>query len=334
MASLKEQFEMTDTDWNPQIFPVVENIRNVMIGKDNVIRLVLVSLLASGHCLLEDVPGVGKTMMVRATARSLGCDWKRLQFTPDMLPSDVTGVSIYQQHASDFQFRPGPIFAQIVLADEINRTSPKTQSALLEALEEKHVTVDGISHSLPSPFFVLATENPIDFEGTFPLPEAQLDRFLMKIRMGYPSFDDEMKILSVQRLGHPIDHLQPVATPDAIMQWRKRVEEITVHDQVQAYLVRLVQATRSHRLIELGASPRASLALYKAAQAYAFIANRQFVIPDDIRQLAPFVLAHRLLLSADARFSEVGVEQVLQEIIDSVSVPMIEEIELVKSGAK
>lgn len=309
-------------DWNPALAAVVGNISKVIVGKQEVIRLLLVGMLAGGHCLIEDVPGVGKTMMVRAAARSLGCDFKRIQFTPDLLPSDVTGVSIFNQRTQAFEFRPGPVFAQIVLADEINRTSPKTQSALLEALEEHSVSVDGATYALPSPFFVLATENPIEFEGTFSLPEAQLDRFLLKISMGYPSFTDEVDILDRQRLTPPIDHLLPVATPQDVLEWRRACQEVHVDRAVRHYLVRLVQSTRQHPNLYLGASPRASIALFKAAQAWAYVCGRGYVVPDDVRALAAPVLAHRLLLSQDAQWSGVTVQHVLEQIISQTPVPI------------
>ena len=310
-------------DWNDELKKVVDNVSKVIVGKEDVIRLVLVALLAGGHCLIEDVPGVGKTMLVRAVARSLGCDFRRIQFTPDLLPSDVSGVSIYNQRTQEFEFRPGPIFGQVVLADEINRTSPKTQSALLEALEEHSVSADGITYSLPKPFFVLATENPIEFEGTFPLPEAQLDRFLLKFSMGYPSLEDEVAILSrQQRTTHPIEDLTAVAGPKDILQWRNQVTEVRVEPTVRHYLVRIVQATRNHPSVYLGASPRASLALFKAAQAMAFVNGRDYVIPDDIRYLASYVLSHRILLSADARLSGIDVDKLVEEVLHHIPVPM------------
>lgn len=310
-------------DWNDELKKVVDNVSKVIVGKEDVIRLVLVALLAGGHCLIEDVPGVGKTMLVRAVARSLGCDFRRIQFTPDLLPSDVSGVSIYNQKTQEFEFRPGPIFGQVVLADEINRTSPKTQSALLEALEEHSVSADGITYSLPKPFFVLATENPIEFEGTFPLPEAQLDRFLLKFSMGYPSLEDEVAILSrQQRTTHPIEDLTAVAGPKDILQWRNQVTEVRVEPTVRHYLVRIVQATRNHPSVYLGASPRASLALFKAAQAMAFVNGRDYVIPDDIRYLASYVLSHRILLSADARLSGIDVDKLVEEVLHHIPVPM------------
>jgi len=310
--------------WNPLLQPVADNIEQVIIGKDDVVRLVCVALLAGGHCLIEDVPGVGKTMLVRAVAKSMGCDFRRIQFTPDLLPSDVTGVSIYNQKTQEFEFRAGPVFGQIVLADEINRTSPKTQSALLEALEERNVTADGQTYALPQPFMVLATENPIEFEGTFPLPEAQLDRFLLKFSMGYPTLADELSILEKQQRRHPIEDLQAVAGPADVLYWREQVAEVHVTAALRQYLVGIVQATRSHDKVYLGASPRASIALFKSAQALAYVCGRDYVVPDDIRYLAPFVLSHRLLLSADARLSGVDVATVVESIVAARPVPVFQ----------
>jgi len=310
--------------WNPEIKEIVANVSKVIVGKEEIIRLVLVALLAGGHCLIEDVPGVGKTMIVRATAKSLGCEFKRIQFTPDLLPSDVTGVSIYNQKSQEFEFREGPIFGQIVLADEINRTSPKTQSALLEALEEQSVTADGVTYRLPAPFFVLATENPIEFEGTFPLPEAQLDRFLLKFTMGYPSFEDEVSILELQATAHPIESLEAVVGPEDVMRWRKECAKVQISMEIRHYLVRIVHGTRNHPNIYLGASPRASIALYKSAQALAFINGRSYAVPDDIRFLAPYVLEHRILLAADARLSGVDTSHLVRDIVGKVPVPVLQ----------
>lgn len=310
--------------WHPEVEPVIENIRKVIVGKDNVIRLVLTALLAGGHCLIEDVPGVGKTMLVRATAKTLGCHFRRIQFTPDLLPSDVTGVSIYNQKTQSFEFRPGPIFGQVVLADEINRTSPKTQSALLQALEEHAITADGETFDLPKPFFVLATENPIEFEGTFPLPEAQLDRFLLKFQMGYPSVEQELQILVDQQKRHPIEELEAVIDPATILRWRQEVRETRVDPAIQRYIVDLVSRTRQHDDVYLGASPRASIALFRAAQAVAFIASRTFVVPDDVRFLAPHVLGHRLLLTADARLSGLDAHDVVEQLLQRVPLPAVQ----------
>lgn len=316
----KAQFDT----WNRGLKAVVDNVAKVIVGKDDVIRLVMVALLAGGHCLLEDVPGVGKTMLVRAIAKSLGCEFKRIQFTPDLLPSDVTGVSIYNQKTQEFEFRPGPIFGQVVLADEINRTSPKTQSALLEALEESSVSADGQTYALSSPFFVLATENPIEFEGTFPLPEAQLDRFLLRLSIGYPSLHDEVDILTRQQLRHPIQSIESVATPGDVLVWRNKSAEIHVEESVCRYIVQIVQATRTHQSVYLGASPRASIALFKAAQALAYICARDYVVPDDVRYLAPYVLQHRVLLSADARLSGVQVPVLVNELVSRISIPVLQ----------
>ncbi|RIV18875.1 MoxR family ATPase [Alicyclobacillaceae bacterium I2511] len=302
---------------------VVDNVEQVIVGKQEVVRLALVAVLAGGHVLIEDVPGVGKTMLVRALARSLGCEFKRIQFTPDLLPSDVTGVSIYNQKTQEFEFRPGPVFGQMVLADEINRTSPKTQSALLEAMEEFNVTADGQTYPLPQPFTVLATENPIEFEGTFPLPEAQLDRFLLKFSMGYPTVQEEVALLDRNRLGQPIDAIQPVTTPQKVLVWREECANVWVNPEVRHYLVEVITATRKHAHVYLGASPRASLALFKTAQALAWINGRDYVIPDDVRLLAPYVLAHRILLTAEARLSGASVADLVAEVLSRVPVPQL-----------
>lgn len=324
VLALKTLQESPLESWNPAIVPVVENISKVIVGKEDVVRLVCVALLAGGHCLIEDVPGVGKTMLVRAVAKTLGCEFRRIQFTPDLLPSDVTGISIYNQKTGEFEFRSGPIFGQIVLADEINRTSPKTQSALLESLEERSVTADGNTYTLPQPFMVLATENPIEFEGTFPLPEAQLDRFLLKFTIGYPSLGDELNILDRQRVRHPIEDLSAVTSAETVIDWKRQASEVFVDPAVRRYLVEIVQGTRKHGKVYLGASPRASIALFKAAQALAFVTGRDYVVPDDIRYLAPYVLSHRLLLSADARLSGMEVADVVSEIVAHVPVPVLQ----------
>ena len=300
---------------------VVDNVEQVIVGKQEVVRLTLVAVLAGGHALIEDVPGVGKTMLVRALARSLGCEFKRIQFTPDLLPSDVTGVSIYNQKNQEFEFRPGPVFGQVVLADEINRTSPKTQSALLEAMEEFNVTADGRTYTLPQPFTVLATENPIEFEGTFPLPEAQLDRFLVKFSMGYPTIKEEVAMLDRNRLDQPIHTIEPVATPQEVLAWRAECTNVWVAPEVRRYLVEIIAATRKHAHVYLGASPRASLALFKASQSLAWMSGRNYVVPDDVRTLAPYVLAHRILLTAEARLSGASVTDVVTEVLSKVSVP-------------
>ena len=274
---------------------IIENIEKVMIGKKHVAELSIVALLAQGHVLLEDVPGVGKTMMVRSLAKSIGASFKRIQFTPDLLPSDVLGVSIYNPKTLEFEFRPGPLMGNIVLADEINRTSPKTQAALLEGMEEAAVTVDGETIEIPKPFFVMATQNPIEYEGTYPLPEAQLDRFLLKLKMGYPDILDEIEVLRRAESKKPIDTLDAVVSLEELLTLQQAVKDIHVDDLVKQYIVTLAQATREHPYVYLGASPRGSIALMKAAQAYTLLKGRTFVTPDDIQYLAPFVFSHRLM---------------------------------------
>jgi len=300
---------------------VCANVERVILGKHNEIELTLVALLCQGHVLIEDVPGVGKTMLARAMARSLGCSFKRIQFTPDMLPSDVTGVSVFNQKTREFEFRPGPVHAQIVLTDEINRATPKTQSALLESMEERQVTVDGVTYPMPQPFLVLATQNPIEYEGTFPLPEAQLDRFMLRIHLGYPAVKDEMAILDAQRHAHPIDSISQVATAQELLDAQRAVKDVYVDPLVKEYILALIEATRKHPDIYLGASPRGSLALYKTAQARAAIEGREYVIPDDIKALAEPALAHRLIVSPAARLKNVDPRAVVDELIHSVAVP-------------
>ena len=290
------------TIYNEKIEKVLSNINRVMIGKENVSILSLVALLAGGHVLLEDVPGVGKTMLVRTLAKSLNCDFKRIQFTPDLLPSDVTGVSIYNPKSLQFEFRTGPIHGNIILADEINRTSPKTQSALLEAMEEKNVTVDGETIPLPKPFFVMATQNPIEYEGTYPLPEAQLDRFLMKISMGYPTFLEELELLERNSQNSPIEEIGAVLSREDLLEIQHKVKTVYVDKTIQQYIIHLVSQTREHPLIYLGVSPRGSLALMKAAKALAYINGRDYVIPDDVKFLAPYIMGHRILLTSEARY--------------------------------
>ncbi|TYS62554.1 MoxR family ATPase [Sutcliffiella horikoshii] len=293
-----------------------------MIGKEHVAELSIVALLAGGHVLLEDVPGVGKTLMVRSLAKSVGANFKRIQFTPDLLPSDVTGSSIYNPKELKFEFRPGPIMGNIVLADEINRTSPKTQAALLEGMEEGSVTVDGNTLSLGSPFFVMATQNPIEYEGTYPLPEAQLDRFLFKMNMGYPSPQEEVNILHTTEKKQPINELQSVITLEELQEMQKQVKEVHVDVTVKEYIVDLVNRTRTHQSVYLGASPRGSVALMKAAQAYAFIHGRDYVLPDDIQYLAPYVLPHRIILKSEAKFEGMTAEQVVKKVIDRTPIPV------------
>lgn len=300
---------------------VSDNVSRVILGKPAEIELVLVALLCQGHVLIEDVPGVGKTMLARAVAKSFGCSFKRLQFTPDMLPSDVTGVSVFNQKTREFEFRPGPILAQIVLTDEINRATPKTQSALLEAMEERQVTVDGVTYPMPQPFLVLATQNPIEYEGTFPLPEAQLDRFMLRLHLGYPANREEMAMLDAQQYAHPIDDTGQVVSAAELLQAQGAVKQVYVDGLVKEYILALIEATRKHPDVYLGASPRGSLALYKTAQARAAVAGRDYVIPDDVKMLAESALAHRLIISPAARLKNVDPRVVVDELIHSVAVP-------------
>ncbi len=300
---------------------IIDNVEKVIIGKREEIQLTVIALLCQGHLLIEDVPGVGKTMLARALAKSIGCTFKRIQFTPDMLPSDVTGVSVFNQKTREFEFRPGPIMAQIVLTDEINRATPKTQSALLEAMQERQVTVDGVTYPIPEPFLVLATQNPIEYEGTFPLPEAQLDRFMLRISLGYPSPEEEIAILDSQRYVHPIETIGQVVDARELLEAQEKVKEVYVDPLIKEYIVDLVNATRKHPDIYLGASPRGSLALYKAGRARAAILGRDYVIPDDIKALAVAALAHRLIVSPSARIKEIDAKTVVREILESVPVP-------------
>ena len=300
---------------------VINNVEKVIIGKHEEIKLTLVGLLCRGHLLIEDVPGVGKTMLARSIAKSIGCTFRRIQFTPDMLPSDVTGVSVFNQKTREFEFRPGPVMAQIVLTDEINRATPKTQSALLEAMQEQQVTVDGVTYPIPEPFLVLATQNPIEYEGTFPLPEAQLDRFMMRISLGYPSSEDEIAILDSQQYVHPVETLEQAIDVRELLDAQEKVKEVYVDPLVKEYIVTLVNATREHPDVYLGASPRGSLALYKTSRARAAILGRDYVIPDDIKALAMTTLAHRLIVSPSARIKEVDPRAVIEETLKSVPVP-------------
>lgn len=301
---------------------IIQNIEKVMIGKREVAELSLVALLAGGHVLLEDVPGVGKTMMVRALAKSVRAEFKRIQFTPDLLPSDVLGVSIYNPKTLQFEFRPGPIVGNIILADEINRTSPKTQSALLECMEESSVSVDGEVIQLPKPFFVMATQNPVEYEGTFPLPEAQLDRFLMKIRMGYPTVSEEIEILRRVEKTSPIQTLESVITIEELLNLQEEARNVYVDDAVKEYIVQLARATRTNANVYLGVSPRGTVALMRASQAYAKMHDRDFVKPDDVQYLAPFVFGHRMILKPEARYEGVTVEVIINNIIVDSVVPI------------
>ena len=300
---------------------VQANVEQVIVGKHEAVRLTLIAVLCRGHVLIEDVPGVGKTVLAKSIARSIGCSFKRIQFTPDLLPSDVTGVSMYNQRAGEFEFRAGPIMSQFVLADEINRATPKTQSALLEAMEEGQTTVDGITHMLPQPFLVMATQNPIEYEGTFPLPEAQLDRFMLNISIGYPAPADEVMILDRQQRTHPIDTLEQVLSDDELMLIQRQVREVRVEREVREYIVALVAATRQHQQVYLGASPRGSLALFHAAQALAAIRGHDYVSPDEVKALVKPTLSHRLIIAPAARVRGVNAHAVLDEVLGMVPVP-------------
>lgn len=299
-----------------------ENIQKVIIGKEDAIHLTLAAVLCEGHILLEDVPGIGKTTLARALAVSLGCSFRRIQFTPDLLPTDVTGLSWFNQKAQEFEFRPGPVMSQVLLADEINRATPRTQSALLEAMQERQVTVDGVTRPLPRPFLVLATQNPVELEGTFPLPEAQIDRFLLKVAIGYPSESEENDILKRFNLGDPLHDLGAVTTPEEIIQLQNQRRQVRVEDSLRQYIVQVARATRQHNDIELGASPRATLALFQSSQAWAAIHGRDYVIPDDVKRLAPHVLTHRLMISPQAQLRGRKPEELLADVVDTVPVPV------------
>ena len=300
---------------------IVDNVSKVIVGKQPVIERALAAVIAQGHILIEDVPGVGKTMLAKSISSSIGCSFKRIQFTPDLLPSDIVGVSIYNQSTREFQFRPGPVMAQIVLVDEINRATPKTQSALLEAMEELQVSVDGVTRPLEQPFIVMATQNPIEYEGTFPLPEAQLDRFLMRISLGYPSFTDELSVIEQQEKTHPIDELEAVASPEDVIKLQEAAKNVYVDTAVREYIVGLIEATRNHEDVSLGASPRASLGMFRAVRGMAILRDRDYAIPDDVKELAYAVLAHRLILSPAARMRGLHTGQVIDGLLESVAVP-------------
>ncbi|MBQ5889569.1 MAG: MoxR family ATPase [Clostridia bacterium] len=306
---------------NIMLKKIIKNVENVIVGKRDAIELVITALISNGHILLEDVPGVGKTRLIAAVARSIDGSFKRIQFTADVLPSDVTGFSVYNQKIGEFEFKNGAIMSQFVLADEINRTSPKTQAALLEAMEEKQISVDGVTYKMPQPFMVMATQNPIEFMGTFPLPEAQLDRFLIKISVGYPDAESERSVLSMHQMDDPFETLHAVATPEDIINIQNEVKKVFVHENLEKYIVSIVSATRNHPSVRLGASPRASLALYRTAQATAYINGRDFVIPDDIQKMVIPVMAHRIILSQETKFSNTTADDVLNEIKKTVPVP-------------
>ncbi len=300
---------------------ISQNVSQIIIGKRNEVRLTVLGLLGQGHVLIEDIPGVGKTMMAKALARSIGCTFSRIQFTPDMLPSDVTGVSLFNQKTREFEFRAGPIMAQVVLADEINRATPKTQAALLEAMEERQVTVDGVTYTLEEPFILLATQNPIEYEGTFPLPEAQLDRFLIRIQLGYPSPAEELSVLSAQQYKHPIENMQQVVSVQELLAAQQMIREIYVADEVKRYIIDLVTASRQHPDVYLGSSPRGSLALFRTSQARAAMAGRDYVIPDDVKALAEVTLAHRVIVGPAARIKDISSRTIIHDILANIPVP-------------
>jgi MoxR-like ATPase len=301
-----------------------ENVQRIIVGKEEAIKLALVAVLCEGHVLIEDVPGIGKTTLAKALSTSLGCTFRRIQFTPDLLPMDVTGLNWFNQKEQAFQFRPGPIMSQVVLADEINRATPRTQSALLEAMQEHQITVDGVTHRLERPFLVLATQNPVELEGTFPLPEAQIDRFMLRIVLGYPEEDEENQILERFRHGDPLAELHAVTSPEELLELQKLRSEIRVEESVRGYIVRVARETRAHAEIALGASPRATLALYQTSQAWAALQGRDYVLPDDVKEMSPHVLTHRLMISPQAQLRGRLPEELIADIVDSVPVPVEE----------
>lgn len=300
---------------------LAQTVSQVIVGKRNEVRLAVLSLLSRGHILIEDIPGVGKTMMAKAFARAIGCTFSRIQFTPDMLPSDVTGVSLFNQKTREFEFRAGPIMAQIVLADEINRATPKTQAALLEAMEERQITVDGVTYPLEEPFLILATQNPIEYEGTFPLPEAQLDRFMIRIQLGYPSPAEELTVLSAQQYEHPVNNMQQVVSVQELLAAQQAIREIYVADEVKRYIIDLANASRQHPDVYLGSSPRGSLALFRTSQARAAMSGRDYVIPDDVKALAEVTLAHRIIVGPAARIKDISSRTIVQDILAATPVP-------------
>ncbi|MGI8981986.1 MAG: AAA family ATPase [Pirellulaceae bacterium] len=312
-------------DINQTAKKIIANVEKAIVGKRSQLILSLVAWLCEGHILLEDVPGVAKTMLARALARSLGCTFKRIQCTPDLLPTDVTGTSVFNQKTTEFEFRPGPVFAHVLLADEINRTTPRTQAALLEAMGESRVTVDGTTHQLGPPFLVIATQNPVDHEGTFPLPEAQLDRFLMKFSLGYPTMEDELKMLEMLQHSHPIDSLEPVVTAEELVACQRACREVYVDDKVRRYLMQIVHDTRSHEDVSLGGSPRASIAMFRTSQAMASLRGRNFVLPDDVKRVAGPVLTHRMILRPESRLRKITPGSVVDEIVADIAVPAISE---------
>jgi len=305
---------------------LIANVERVIVGKSSAVQLAVVCLLSRGHLLIEDVPGVGKTMLARSLSRSLGCSFGRIQFTPDLLPSDVTGVSIYNQGTREFEFKPGPIMSQVVLIDEINRATPKTQAALLEAMEERQITVDGTTYPLPEPFMVMATQNPIEYEGTYNLPEAELDRFLMRITLGYPGLRDEIEVLDRQQYRHPVEDLEPVTTSEDLIAAQEQIKSVFVSPALKEYIVRMVHQTREYADLYLGASPRGSLVLYRTSQARAAMVGRSYVLPDDVKFLAPVVLAHRLIVSPSARLRNVQPGEILEMILEQLPVPEPERV--------